>query len=698
MKMRKYLLFILLISLVKTGYSQYEGITYQALIINNEDQEIPGIDISNNFLSEGEVSLRFTIVNGNGSLVYQEIHNTQTDRFGMINLVIGRGEETSDTPQAFNQIDWDGSPMDLLVEISYKSEPYERFSIQELYFVPYAFHRNITATGTLIVDGSSTLNSELTVANGSPTLLTGNLDVLGDATFQGNTTFNNITVLGQSDLQGNVYVGGTGNFYDSLVVHANNPTILGGSLNVQGNATLDSNLLVLGNLEVRGNTNLNRNLTVGDTTRNEGLTIHDAPVFSNDQVTINASLPANQNNYNNYPLRVEGSAQGIAVKVTAGTPNSNNNFITFFNSSNNAVGRIEGQTQAEMTSSAEYIFNTAVLTADVITAAAGLLAASTSSTICVGLGGCVTAPVPSLVVAAVANQAVAIANLAAYQIFAFGNLGVTYQSGSADYAEWLERANINEKMSFGEIVSVRGGKITKNTILGSKMMVISQKPAMLGNMPESDEASLYEKVAFLGQVPVKVRGKVEVGDYILPSGLNDGYGIARAVDQMETSDYKNIVGIAWSKSENQITNYINVAIGMNANDLAYQIEKQNTEIDELRNELNELKEIVNKILPGKAEEYLIKEEIAKKKPKLEETPKPLTADEMHSKTSQDFVVEALNVFKNSLEKQGIDIPSHPVYSIIYTESGVNMDIVNEIISTYQVKRQEAVEYDSSKGY
>jgi hypothetical protein len=40
------------------------------------------------FLANSAVSIQFTIVNAAGSEEYQEQHNTRTDRYGMINLVI----------------------------------------------------------------------------------------------------------------------------------------------------------------------------------------------------------------------------------------------------------------------------------------------------------------------------------------------------------------------------------------------------------------------------------------------------------------------------------------------------------------------------------------------------------------------------------------------------------------------------------
>ena len=39
-----------------------DGISYQAVIIDNNASEIPGIDVTGNYLSEGQVELKFTIM------------------------------------------------------------------------------------------------------------------------------------------------------------------------------------------------------------------------------------------------------------------------------------------------------------------------------------------------------------------------------------------------------------------------------------------------------------------------------------------------------------------------------------------------------------------------------------------------------------------------------------------------------------
>ncbi len=129
-------------------------------------------------------------------------------------------------------------------------------------------------------------------------------------------------------------------------------------------------------------------------------------------------------------------------------------------------------------------------------------------------------------------------------------------------------------------------------------MVVSLKPILLGNMPEKGSEHLYEKVAFMGQVPVAVLGNVKIGDYILPSGTHTGRGIAKSPDRMKPSDYKNIVGVAWSASKDNTLNIINVAVGLNTHDLSVVVEKQAAELDELKKSVKETNLLLSQLVPG----------------------------------------------------------------------------------------------------
>ena len=140
-------------------------------------------------------------------------------------------------------------------------------------------------------------------------------------------------------------------------------------------------------------------------------------------------------------------------------------------------------------------------------------------------------------------------------------VGVTYQSGSADYAEWLPRREAAQDFEPGQVVGVHEGYISLETAGAEKVLVVSTQPIILGNAPQGS-AHLYEKTAFMGQVPVRVLGPVHSGDYILASGLNDGNAIAVSSTKMSAKDLDRLVGVAWENGRNAFKNVVNCAVGM----------------------------------------------------------------------------------------------------------------------------------------
>jgi hypothetical protein len=112
-------------------------------------------------------------------------------------------------------------------------------------------------------------------------------------------------------------------------------------------------------------------------------------------------------------------------------------------------------------------------------------------------------------------------------------------------------------------------------------MVVSSNPIVVGNMPPKELEPLHEKIAFMGQVPVRVAGSVSIGDYILPSGNNDGMGIAVCPDDMKLGDYSRIVGVSWEAAEDTPLNVVNVAIGINAEDMAQRADLLNRQVDNI---------------------------------------------------------------------------------------------------------------------
>ena len=140
--------------------------------------------------------------------------------------------------------------------------------------------------------------------------------------------------------------------------------------------------------------------------------------------------------------------------------------------------------------------------------------------------------------------------------------GVSYVTSGADYAEYLPRINKAEKIQSGDIVSVVNGRIAKDTRGSARSMVVSSGAAVVGNYPGEKEVELYEKVAFIGQAPVRVKGPVNAGDFIIASGMNDGTGIAVSPDEITPEQFEKVVGQAWESSNKAEVKLIRTAVGL----------------------------------------------------------------------------------------------------------------------------------------
>ena len=476
---------------------------------------------------------------------------------------------------------------------------------------------------SLNVDGVTDLNSALNVNNVSPTLLTGTLLVNENATFNQHVRLDNASLQSLSPSTGGLVVdGGTGIGRDLWV---------GGSAHFDGplrvNCDFESDTTTTGALTVVGGVGIGKRLNVGGATQ-----LWDR-LDVDGQVTIKANPgTGSQSNYADYPLQVQDGYQGIAIKIK-GNRGIANNYVSFWDESGSGTmwGRIEGITLSELNDDAEYKWekgfkisdvvvggiDVLISIAEVIQAFIDLGGAISSSTACAGLGACVTAPIPSLIAASavgivssiasgvlsVYNAGVAIADLATFIHFKEGNIGVSYQSGAGDYAEWLPKLNQLESFVEGELVGLKNGYVTKSLWSADKVMIVSTNPIVLGNMPLEDDEKNNVRIAFMGQVPARVIGDVEAGDYILPSEFGSGFAKAVHPDEMEIDDYSRVAGVAWSVLYDLgggVT-MVNVAVGINNHNLIDALTKQEEELNTLRTEVTQMNDILANLLPGYAE-------------------------------------------------------------------------------------------------
>lgn len=934
--MKNLYILIALLFISAATFAQTDGISYQAVILNPNTQELPGVDASGTILPNTTISIRFTITNDTGSVDYQETQNTITDSFGMINLFIGEGTQTGG--ESFTEINWDGTPKSLEVEIDFNGgSNYETLGSQKLTFVPYAFHRDINATGDLNIDGNtifngdflvegittfnndliiegvltlnndlyvtgnttfdgdalitgtlgvqgattlddaltvegvsnlnndlnvtnasnsnlsgnlnvdgiSNLNNNLNVNNGSTSNLSGNLNVdgilnlnnnlnvnnasptilSGTLTVDGLTTFNNGLVIegetiinnnltvtgntlteGDSEVLGNSSVGlnfrvdGITSLNDALKVDNSSPTFLTGSLNVDGvtdvnndfNVNNNSASVLTGTLDVDGKTTINNSFSVtnqgisylsgmlkvdgvsylnndlnvlGKTNLEDEFNVNNASVSSlsgvlnvegvsnlNNDLNVlgttnledefnvnNASISnlsgilnvdgiTNLNNEVNVTgkanfadsLKVQGStllanlvvkggndvgggaganhialfentnpsngntADGIAIRIQGNASNKlgfRNRFVTFYGNSDYVAGRIESYdllagdlwesfpipdfanlidvfdfTQVLEWTPPTLDFDPGALpsmsggslptahfhrgslpswhsdgthqelhsgslprlhfnSGSFPTLNSGSLPSGDLDTGSLNLnfdnffnptaGANAINDITAMAAWGMRNGdpgylptgpwgiALVPVVLAAKQIAR--DQGVIYGSKGADYAEWLEKENPEEKYMFGEVVGVKGGKISRNTTDADQVMSISLAPIVLGNMPDEDRKAAFEKVGFMGQVPVLTLGDVEVGDYIVATGYNDGYAKALSKEEILLKDLKNIIGIAWTGSNGDKVSLINVSVGLKTNEWISIFEQQETKINNLETKINKLESLTERL-------------------------------------------------------------------------------------------------------
>jgi hypothetical protein len=613
-------------------------------------------------------------------------------------------------------------------------------------------------TGTLRVDGVTDLNSALNVNNMSPTWLTGTLQVDKDGTFKekliiestyqtdttGSTPSGSLQVGGGAYIAKNLYIGGIAKF--------GGPAAFGGAVSI--NDLTQSTSTSTGALIVKGGVGIGRRLNVGEgalfestvgvtgittitnatqstTTANGALIVAGgAGIAKNVNIggaltttgitTLNNVLNVNTPASAAYSAVFDNQgANGISIEVGAGTPNNNNDFVTFRKSGGGIVGRIEGETLAELEVNADYVaardafifevvtgsVDLAIATFEVAQGVVDVAAASSSSTACVGFGACITAPIPSFIIAAGTNLVLKIANAASeatslagaitsrntYVTNAQNSVGVTYQSGSADYAEWLPKANSGEMFQAGYVVGLKNGKITLNTTNAEKLFVISTKPIVLGNMPEEGKESNYEKVAFMGQVPVQVLGKVNAGDYILPSGKNNGLAIAVSPDKMKPEDYTRIVGVAWASSENAVFGKVNTAIGLNTGDVSKVVADQAKEITDLKSRINETNAILARLVPGFKEAAGIKGNEVSILPPNPPAGHNDHAGEISANASNIVYFEVskdqLNAMFAMAEKlfidNGGDMSTHPFWKRIKSEPGFKEATMQQVAEKFR---------------
>ncbi len=164
-------------------YAQHSGITYQAVIYNPSTEILPGNNNTNAILANREVCLRFSIVDYASNLEYQETQKVKTDDFGMVNLIVGLGNQVAGSATNFNAIVWNSDTKKMKVEIDVKGNcsDFIEISDQDFSAVPFAYAAKVAETVSGIVPISNGGTGSNTVSGAKVNLGLNNVDNTSDA-------------------------------------------------------------------------------------------------------------------------------------------------------------------------------------------------------------------------------------------------------------------------------------------------------------------------------------------------------------------------------------------------------------------------------------------------------------------------------------------------------------------------------------
>ena len=224
-----YISTFLLLGLVEKSIAQQigdlNGIYYQAVAIDENGKEIVGMDIEGKPLYNKTIGVRFSITKGlNGAVQWEETHITNTDKYGLFTLIIGKGNRSANSLYTrLLDIPWIDADQFLKVEISTKNDSiYKLVSNQQFMSVPYAFYTDDIADDAITTNKILDLTiKNQDIANGTIDLTSKVTNVLpvknggtGDATLTDNSLLlgkgtNPVQSLGQAT-NGQIPIGATG--------------------------------------------------------------------------------------------------------------------------------------------------------------------------------------------------------------------------------------------------------------------------------------------------------------------------------------------------------------------------------------------------------------------------------------------------------------------------------------------------------
>ena len=196
------LLFTFLLSALSFAQDR-NGISYQALIINPNVEQLPGQDNDHSPLTNTDICLQFHIINSSGNYEYSESQSVKTDAYGMVNLVIGTGLPIG--ANTWDAVAWSAEAKSLRVDIDFSSTC-TRFSLlsnQKLNFTPFSYYALNSKADALVASLQGIVDANETASDTADATLQTNIDAVQADVDANETTANTAIAAVQADVDAN---------------------------------------------------------------------------------------------------------------------------------------------------------------------------------------------------------------------------------------------------------------------------------------------------------------------------------------------------------------------------------------------------------------------------------------------------------------------------------------------------------------
>lgn len=151
-----------------------------------------------------------------------------------------------------------------------------------------------------------------------------------------------------------------------------------------------------------------------------------------------------------------------------------------------------------------------------------------------------------------------------------GSGGVVLGGPGTEIALWLPKLDPAEAMVPGDLIGVVDGKATRDTSAADRVLVVTGNAMLAGADPGQEARDGSVLVTVLGLAQVRVTGPLRAGDFIMPSGHNDGLGVAVAPAALAADQMARTAGQVWTSDPADDARLATVAVGFDGVDATVQ--------------------------------------------------------------------------------------------------------------------------------